>query len=66
MRYVFDVDGTLCFDGITIDPALIHALKKLERDGDTIIFASARPIRDLLPVVKSFPKNDLRKWLDCF
>lgn len=51
MNFVFDIDGTLCFDGKTIAPNIIAALQRLLDDGHHVYFASARPIRDLLPVV---------------
>ncbi|WP_047980222.1 HAD-IIB family hydrolase [Ornithinibacillus contaminans] len=55
MNFVFDVDGTLCFDGKRIDTEIIEALQELKLRGHQVIFASARPIRDLLPVIpKSF------------
>jgi HAD superfamily hydrolase (TIGR01484 family) len=47
---VFDVDGTICFDGRAIPPAIVEALKSLQRH-HSLVFASARPIRDLLPVL---------------
>ena len=47
---VVDVDGTICFDGHTIDPVILDALRAV-RDGGRLVFASARPIRDLLPVL---------------
>lgn len=59
MRYVFDIDGTICFNGVSIDPLILEALKDLEKKGHELIFASARPIRDLLPVVGQFKKNAL-------
>ena len=51
MQFVFDIDGTLCFDGKTIEPTIINALQTLIQQGHEVIFASARPIRDLLPVL---------------
>jgi hypothetical protein len=51
MNFVFDIDGTLCFDGKTIDSTIIEALNELAEQGHEIIFASARPIRDLVPVL---------------
>ena len=59
MRYVFDVDGTLCFNGILIDQLIIDALKELEQNGHELFFASARPIRDLLPVIGEFKESKL-------
>ena len=47
---VFDVDGTICFDGRTIGPDIVDALRSLRERCD-LVFASARPIRDLLPVL---------------
>lgn len=53
MKFVFDIDGTLCFDGRLIDQTIIDTLLQLQHDGHELIFASARPIRDLLPVLPS-------------
>ena len=53
MRFVFDIDGTLCFDGRLIDQTIIDTLLQLQHDGHELIFASARPIRGLLPVLPS-------------
>ncbi|WP_395321472.1 HAD-IIB family hydrolase [Levilactobacillus parabrevis] len=59
MNYVFDVDGTLSFNGISIEPDIITSLKKLEKMGNQIIFASARPIRDLIPIIPEFQHHML-------
>ncbi|MFJ9606077.1 HAD hydrolase family protein [Kitasatospora sp. NPDC101176] len=48
---VFDIDGTLCFDGRSIDARILAALEACERAGRRLVFASARPVRDLLPVL---------------
>ncbi|POZ61607.1 HAD-IIB family hydrolase [Chromobacterium alticapitis] len=48
MHFIFDIDGTLCFDGHTISPAIQDALSGLEEQGHQIGFASARPYRDML------------------
>ncbi|WP_406015907.1 Cof-type HAD-IIB family hydrolase [Streptomyces sp. NBC_00984] len=48
---VFDIDGTLCFDGRTIDDRILTAIGECERVGHHVVFASARPVRDLLPVL---------------
>ncbi|MEU8775591.1 HAD family hydrolase [Streptomyces sp. NPDC048606] len=57
---VFDIDGTLCFDGATIDDRVLAAIGECERVGYQVVFASARPIRDLLPVLDgSFPSATL-------
>lgn len=67
MHFVFDIDGTLCFDGKTINPSIVHALKKLSDAGHEIIFASARPIRDLIPVIpEPFKEAKLVGGNGCF
>jgi HAD superfamily hydrolase (TIGR01484 family) len=48
--FVFDVDGTVCFDGRTIAPDIVGAIKCC-RQSHPIVFASARPIRDLMPTL---------------
>ena len=59
MNFVFDIDGTLCFDGQHIDNRIISRLKQLQSYGHQVIFASARPRRDLLPVIPDFQNNTL-------
>lgn len=67
MNFVFDIDGTLCFNGKTIDETIIAALKELVAEGHEIIFASARPIRDLIPVLpEQFKKGKLVGGNGCF
>ena len=67
MNFVFDIDGTLCFNGKTIDQAIVDALNKLLEHGHTITFASARPIRDLIPVLpKQFKTGKLVGGNGCF
>ncbi|MER5353699.1 HAD family hydrolase [Kitasatospora sp. NPDC002551] len=57
---VFDIDGTLCFDGRTIDRRILAAVEACERAGHQLVFASARPVRDLLPVLDgAFPAATL-------
>jgi HAD superfamily hydrolase (TIGR01484 family) len=51
MNFVFDLDGTLCFNGKSIDTEIIEALHELKLAGHQVIVASARPIRDLVPVL---------------
>ncbi|MDR9854163.1 HAD family hydrolase [Paenibacillus sp. VCA1] len=51
MKFVFDLDGTLCFQGKPLGVAIVNAIDELTRRGHEVIFASARPIRDLLPVL---------------
>jgi len=67
MNFVFDIDGTLCFDGKTIDSSIVVALNNLSDAGHDIIFASARPIRDLVPIIPSqFRKGKLVGGNGCF
>lgn len=58
MIFVFDIDGTICFNGKFIESRLNQVIQQLNRQHD-IIFASARPIRDLLPVVRDYSNH----WL---
>ncbi|MFF2752935.1 HAD-IIB family hydrolase [Psychrobacillus sp. NPDC058041] len=51
MQFVFDLDGTICFKGQPISDRLVRSLKELTDKGHEVIFASARPIRDMLPVI---------------
>ncbi|MFP4880156.1 HAD hydrolase family protein [Mammaliicoccus sciuri] len=53
MIFVMDVDGTICFNGLFIEDILQSEIERIGTNHQ-IIFASARPIRDLLPVVKGF------------
>ncbi|WP_053220327.1 HAD-IIB family hydrolase [Virgibacillus senegalensis] len=51
MNFVFDLDGTICFKGKPVSENILQALEKVQEYGHRIIFASARPIRDMLPVL---------------
>ncbi|MBH5316252.1 HAD family phosphatase [Paenibacillus sp. GSMTC-2017] len=51
MKIVFDLDGTICFKGKPLSESMVQALDKLVSGGHEIIFASARPIRDMLPIL---------------
>ncbi|MFJ7755680.1 HAD-IIB family hydrolase [Peribacillus muralis] len=51
MKFVFDLDGTICFKGQPVSEKILIALEKLVAAGHEVIFASARPVRDLLPVL---------------
>lgn len=51
MNFVFDIDGTICFTGKNIEEEICSALDECLDKGHEVIFASARPIRDLLPVL---------------
>ncbi|QDQ00988.1 HAD-IIB family hydrolase [Lysinibacillus fusiformis] len=51
MKFVFDLDGTICFKGQPLSQDIMTALESCMAKGHELIFASARPIRDLLPVL---------------
>ncbi|MGM0845157.1 MAG: HAD-IIB family hydrolase [Bacillota bacterium] len=51
MKFVFDLDGTICFKGEPVTEKIMDALENLTMKGHDVIFASARPIRDMLPVL---------------
>jgi HAD superfamily hydrolase (TIGR01484 family) len=51
MIFVFDLDGTICFKGEPLSQEICDALNVCGQQGHEIVFASARPIRDLLPVL---------------
>ena len=51
MVYVFDIDGTLSFNGVDIESDIVEAIDRLIEKGHEVIFASARPIRDMVEIV---------------
>jgi len=51
--FLFDLDGTISFDGQSIERSIVESIKELEQKGNEVIFTSARPIRDMLPLLKS-------------
>lgn len=51
MQFVFDLDGTICFEGKPVTDSILYTLEHLTEKGHEVIFASARPIRDMLPVL---------------
>lgn len=53
MIFVFDLDGTICFKGKPVSELILTKLDQLKEQGHEIIFASARPVRDMLPVLHS-------------
>ncbi|MEG0549895.1 MAG: HAD-IIB family hydrolase [Vagococcus sp.] len=50
MPIVFDLDGTTIFEGKKMTEEMTNAISDLNKVED-VIFASARPIRDMLPVL---------------
>ncbi|GEB33921.1 HAD-IIB family hydrolase [Brevibacillus parabrevis] len=59
MRFIFDLDGTICFKGQPISKSILDCLLELEQEGHTVGFASARPCRDMLPVLDERFANHL-------
>ena len=51
MNFVFDIDGTTSFNGMVIEPAIEREIYALLLAGHRIVFASARPVRDILPML---------------
>lgn len=51
MKFVFDLDGTICFKGQPVSKKILRSLSKITKEGHEVIFASARPFRDMLPVI---------------
>jgi len=51
MQFVFDLDGTICFRGQPVSENINQCLRELTLQGHEVLFASARPIRDILPVL---------------
>jgi Cof subfamily protein (haloacid dehalogenase superfamily) len=51
MQFVFDLDGTICFEGKPVTESILNSIEQLTEKGHEVIFASARPIRDILPIL---------------
>lgn len=51
MNYIFDIDGTLSFDGVSMSKDIIKSLQALKENGHQVVFASARPIRDMMEII---------------
>lgn len=56
MNFVFDLDGTICFKSQPISTEISNALWQLQSANHSIIIASARPIRDIYPVIPEWMK----------
>lgn len=48
--YVFDIDGTISRGGQKVHPVICNRLMPLA-ENNQLIFASARPVRDMLPML---------------
>lgn len=57
MNFVFDLDGTICFKGKPLSIDIVDALLHLHSDNHKIIIASARPIRDIYPIIPAWMKG---------
>lgn len=51
MKLVFDLDGTIIFKGEPLSEGIASAIAELQHKGFDVIFASARPVRDMIPVL---------------
>ncbi|RJL47375.1 HAD hydrolase family protein [Pectobacterium carotovorum] len=56
--YIFDIDGTISRNGLKVPPLICKKLLEL-RKNNRLIFASARPIRDMLPMLAPELHNSL-------
>ncbi len=59
MKFVFDLDGTLSFDGVTIDDEIKQVLLRAEEFGHEVAFASARSYRDCLGLLEGIVSQQL-------
>ncbi|AIT09548.1 hypothetical protein LO80_05935 [Candidatus Francisella endociliophora] len=50
MNIIFDIDGTICDNGKHIEENIQEEIKSLYNKHN-VVFASARPIRDMLPIL---------------
>ncbi|UVI28076.1 Cof-type HAD-IIB family hydrolase [Paenibacillus spongiae] len=57
MIFVYDLDGTICFKGKPLSDPMVRVLDSVKENGHEIVFASARPIRDLLPVLPAHMRH---------
>jgi HAD superfamily hydrolase (TIGR01484 family) len=51
---VFDIDGTIAFNGAPVEESICLAIQKKKAEGFDIIFATARPARDALPLLPKY------------
>lgn len=48
--FVFDIDGTISQGGEKVHPAICDSIQSLRKEHQ-VVFASARPVRDMLPML---------------
>ena len=65
MKFVFDLDGTLCFDGMTMSKELQEVLLTAPKYGHEIIFATASSYRDCLSILEGELKKLTVVGLNC-
>lgn len=51
MNFVLDIDGTITFHGRPVDEKVIQTIERIMAVGHQVVLASARPIRDIRPVI---------------
>ncbi len=51
MQFVFDLEGTICFEEKHITEPILYSLGQLTEKGHEVIFTSSKPIRHMLPVL---------------
>ncbi len=49
--FIFDLDGTIIYDGLPLEARFERVLREIEAAGHQIIFATGRSWRDFLPVL---------------
>lgn len=60
MQFVFDLEGTICFEDQPVPDSITYSLECLVQKGHEVIFSSSRPIRDMLPLLaKRFHGNKM-------
>lgn len=59
MFFIFDIDGTICFNGRSVSRTIRDFLHHLQTKGHSIGFASARHCRDILSVLDERFENNL-------
>lgn len=59
MKFIFDLDGTICFKGQPVSKNILDYLEHLQSLGHLVGFASARPCRDMLPVLDERFRHNL-------
>lgn len=55
-KFVFDIDGTIAFNGRPVAQEICLEIEKISEVAE-VIFASARPIRDILPMISERLKS---------